>query len=568
MLVLCALWAILGLVRAAALWGPDAGPLQLADSLWPVLPPLALAGLALLLAGNGRAESGQDEDRMAAVRAEAEALDAVLTRIGETLQAVQQQLAAGAGAEAAALAGQAAAARDGVDRMAAVLPELARGAAALQGGLEGLGEQAQGRLGAAEALLQRVQAWQEEAVARADASVAALAGHYARIDEAARESTAALAKRSYALDAAVDGVLGRVETVMGEVEARLTATLARIDAGLDGAGRQLTLLGEEGVRLFSQRLDALIETSREMEARLAGHGGAADALQQRLADGVVTAEGMAVALQGVSATLAGLEGQGERMAGQVAALAARLAGELEGCEAAVTRFADGLAVLEAGQSRLLDAASASAGTLAGAAGGLEAAEARLAALATALAGQFDAASTTLAELETVAERATAGSQRVAEAAAARMMGLVDVVRQTEARVDEVEARFVKRERSTLAEDAGRLMAGLSDTVGEMARLLQLEVPEEQWRLWLRGDRSALPAVVRPLLDMDDQRRLRRHVEHDQLFRGEALRFLDQFEMMIGRLLADRDGDALAATMLSSDLGKLYIRLAEAAGRIV
>jgi len=148
-----------------------------------------------------------------------------------------------------------------------------------------------------------------------------------------------------------------------------------------------------------------------------------------------------------------------------------------------------------------------------------------------------------------------------------LMGLVEVLGQTEARVDEVEARFARRERSTLARDASRLMAGLSANVGEMAHLLQMEVPEAQWRDWLRGDRSALPAVVRPLLAPEDQRLVRRHIEHDPAFRVEALRFLDQFEVLIARLLGDREGDGLAAVMMSADIGKLYIRVAEAAGRL-
>jgi hypothetical protein len=575
-LVLCAGWAGLGGLRAAMLWVPGPSPLLLVDALWPILPPLVLAGLAVLISG-GRVEPVSDEDLvlLAGMRAEAETLEAVLTRVGEQLQAVQLQAASGLGIEAQTLAGQveslgvqAAAARESAESVAKVLPGLEQGVEAVRTGLAGLGEAAQGQLAAAEALLQRVAAWHKDASGRADAAMAALAGQFVRIDEASRDSTAAMAKRSYALDAAVDGVLGRVEMVMGEVDARVNAVLARIDGGLDGAGRQLTLLGDEGVRLFSQRLDALIGMSRDMEARLAGHGEVADALQARLVDGVATAEAMAGALAGLQESLAGLEGRGDSMAGQVTALAARLAGELEKCEAAVAGFGAGMAALEAGQLRLQAAASGSAEAMAGAAARLEVAEGRLAALANALAGQFAAASTSLVELETAAARATAGSQRVAEAAAARMMGLVDVVRQTEARIDEVEARFVQRERSSLAGDATRLMNGLSASVGEMAHLLQLEVPEEAWRAWLRGDRSALPAVVRPLLDLDDQRRLQRHMAHDPAFRGEALRFLDQFEGMIGRLLGDRDGDALGATMLSSDLGKLYIRLAEAAGRIV
>ena len=580
-------WAGMGVARAALLWAPGAGTLALIEALWPVLPPLALAGLALLLAGGPDPEPASEDEaaRLAGVRAEAEQLDAALDRLETRLTGIRQQAAALVAADSGevralearsealavvvtTLATQGAEAREGATALADVLPQLEAGVAGIRSGLLTLGEDSSSQLRAAEALLQRVQAWHAEASARADAAVAALASHHARIDEASRESTAAIAKRSYALDAAVDGVLGRVETVMAEVGQQLDATLARIDSGLDGAGRQLTLLGEEGVRLFSQRLDALIDSSRTLESRLADHGRAADALQAALAQGVETAGAITSPLESASAILAALDAQGDAMRDRMAALTTQLVASLEACESALARFDAGAEALEAGRLRLVETVSGTVGTLAEASATQDAAEARLAALATAMAGQFEAASAALADMEAAASRATAGSQRAAEAAVGRMLGLVEAVSQTEARIGEVETRFAQRERGTLARDASRLLSGLSAHVGEMAHLLQLDVPEEHWRNWLRGDRSALPGVVRPLLEADDQRRLRRHIEHDPAFRTESLRFLDQFEALIGRLLGDRDGEGLAATILSSDIGKLYVRLAEAAGRIV
>ncbi|GGI92681.1 hypothetical protein GCM10007973_31270 [Polymorphobacter multimanifer] len=93
------------------------------------------------------------------------------------------------------------------------------------------------------------------------------------------------------------------------------------------------------------------------------------------------------------------------------------------------------------------------------------------------------------------------------------------------------------------------------------------MPEAVWQAWLRGDRTALPRSVRALLGEADQRMLARHLAHDPAFRTAALRFLDGFEAMVARLLGDRDGEALAATMLSGDFGALYVRLGEAAGRL-
>gem|GEM_PF-6708014 len=565
------------------------GPLLLVEALLPVLPPLALAALVFVLGGglSGARVSEQalegEEARLAAVRVEAEALAETLAQIESRLAVIRQETGALAltasdqaaelsnkaealAISAAMLVDNAGAANQSAGALTEVLTPLRAGIADLRTGFHTMAEDSAVQLRAAEALLERVHSWHNEASIRADAAIAGLAGQFNRIEEASKTSTTAMAKRSYALDAAVDGVLARTETVMDAVNERLTGTLERLDAGLDGAGRQLTLMGEEGMRLFSQRLDALIETSREMEARLAGHGSAAEGLEARLASSVETAQGLSAPMAAAAGTLDSLEAQGAALTDRITGLACELETRLASCEASVERFSAGAEALEASQARLADATADTAATLASAASGLDEGEARLAALAGALVSQFSAAKATLLDLDAAAARATDTGQRAAEGVAGRMLGLVDTIGQTEARIDEVEVRFQRRETGTLARDANRLMAGLSSSIGELAQLLQINVPEMDWRHWLRGDRSALPTLLAPLLDQDDQNRIRRHVLHDPAFRAETLRFVEQFEALIARLLGDRDGDGLAATMLSADIGKLYIRLADAAGR--
>ena len=45
------------------------------------------------------------------------------------------------------------------------------------------------------------------------------------------------------------------------------------------------------------------------------------------------------------------------------------------------------------------------------------------------------------------------------------------------------------------------------------------------------------------------------------------RYVHDFESMIRRILADRDGSPLAITILSGDMGKLYVALAQAIERL-
>jgi chromosome segregation ATPase len=581
------LWALLAGVEAAQSLPPAPGLPGLLSVLLAILPGLVVAGLALAFMPSNEAAPMPLEDpvaRFAAARSDAEALEASLVSLEPRLAAIAAQVSQlaqtthdeitglASGAEALARHGNLLAtageqARTVTEALGGALSPLATSVETIRTSVTVIGEDAGVQLRAVEAMLARVHSQNSEAASHADAAIAALASHFTRLDDASKESTAAIAKRVYALDAAVDGVLARADSSVAGIAEQLIAALSRLDTGLDGAGRQLTLLGDEGVRLFGQRLDALVEVSKQLDTRLQSHDTALDSLQGRLTGSVEASQALAAPLAAATQSVASLDAGQQRLLGNAADLAAQFAARFAECEAALARFTDAAQTLDAHGLRLGQSTDVATANLSAAAAALDAGDARLGALAATLVGQFSAARTVLTDLEAAAQSATSSGQRAAEQATARLLGLVEAIGQTEARIDAVETRFALRERNTLARDASGLMASLSANIGDLAQLLDLEVAEADWRNWLRGDRSVLPALIRPLLDNENQRRISRHIVHDPAFRSEATRFLDQFEQLLARLLGDRDGDSLAAVMLSADIGKLYIRLADAAGRI-
>ena len=56
-------------------------------------------------------------------------------------------------------------------------------------------------------------------------------------------------------------------------------------------------------------------------------------------------------------------------------------------------------------------------------------------------------------------------------------------------------------------------------------------------------------------------------EEDGDFRETVNRYIHDFEAMLRSVLSTRDGHALAVTLLSSDMGKLYVALAQAIERL-
>jgi hypothetical protein len=69
-----------------------------------------------------------------------------------------------------------------------------------------------------------------------------------------------------------------------------------------------------------------------------------------------------------------------------------------------------------------------------------------------------------------------------------------------------------------------------------------------------------------LLGGGEDRAIRAHYEADSEFQASVNRYVHDFEAMLRRVLAERDGGAMAVTLMSSDMGKLYASLAQAVER--
>lgn len=808
---------------------------ELAAIVLALLPPLGL-GLVVtaMLPGSGRnLELTETETRLDTARALVTELQEQLGRVDTLLAASAARtadLAASAGAMLPGLGGSAAALEESVARVVssgeatraiadgfmAALPSLSRTIGEVDATLRSVGTDSAVQLRAVETMMASVQARNREAGSDADAAIANMTGLLTRIDEASVRSTAALSKRAYALDAAVDGVLERTTAAVDGIHERVTAQLEALHAALEGAGRQLTIFGDDGARLFNQRLDLLLQTSDQItnrfdghlagsarlqttiddvlqglegrfagvderiaeseatlhasaearlaafEARFAGVGDAGtaaiDAIDERImANDVAARAAIAARLAELEAQLATLRVSGTAAAGEVAArvaevdatlretaadrlaelearvsdvraagaaaagdVAARVA-EIEvgvraaaaerltalehglselgvtgaatlglietrvvGIEAAVAGLVAPLAASQASIRALGDDADevgakvaaaddrvaerlvASRAAMAALEGEAErlfvsvtalgssvsegselvgAAATRLAAereavvtLARDLEGHFDTARAALAEIqegsaaaahaataglgtelgriaeaadtaaaamratlarvvdhavvaldkaavagaetafgapvraqlaaiETATNRAAAAGHETASRLASQMLSLVETVSVVESRVGEVETVMHVRARDSMAARSMRIIEQLNAGSVEVAQMLALAVPDDDWAAYLKGDRSVFARAVTPQLDRETSRRMTRLFQHDATFRAEATHYVGLFEGLIERLLGDRDGEALAATMLSSDVGKIYVALAEASERL-
>lgn len=173
----------------------------------------------------------------------------------------------------------------------------------------------------------------------------------------------------------------------------------------------------------------------------------------------------------------------------------------------------------------------------------------------------------IAAIEETSTRAAAAAQAAAERVTQRLVGLAETVAVVEARIDEADTRYDVRLREDLARRSASIIESLNSTSVDIAKLLAVDVGDREWDAYLKGDRSIFARRTVRLIDGGTARAIQRHFKHDPAFREQATRYIDEFETLMRRVLPDREGKALAVTLLSSDVGKLYVALAQAIERL-
>ena len=91
--------------------------------------------------------------------------------------------------------------------------------------------------------------------------------------------------------------------------------------------------------------------------------------------------------------------------------------------------------------------------------------------------------------------------------------------------------------------------------------------DSAWASYLRGDRGIFTRRAVRLIDNGEAREIAELYDEDPDFREHANRYIHDFEALLRNLLSTRDGNAISVTLLSSDMGKLYVAMAQALERL-
>ena len=173
----------------------------------------------------------------------------------------------------------------------------------------------------------------------------------------------------------------------------------------------------------------------------------------------------------------------------------------------------------------------------------------------------------LAEIAAAAQRATSVARQASERLTRQLLVIGETAAAIEDRIAEDQAQREEKAAENLTRRVSLLIEALNSTAIDVNKILSNEVADTAWAAYLKGDRGVFTRRAVRLLDSGEAREVQRYYEEEPDFRDQVNRYIHDFESMLRRVLADRDGGTLGVTLLSSDMGKLYVALAQAVERL-
>lgn len=426
------------------------------------------------------------------------------------------------------------------------------------------------RVAAFEASIESLRQLQRDHAARLLAECDAVHDRVAAFSEAMRET----GDESHHNALRVGDALGALNARLEESRKVLVGTDAEIARVTEGAVRVLELIRASSDRTAKDIPDAVRKAEQalaglEHRVEMLGHnlGGAGDA-GRALADSVDASRD---ALTAAHAELDVLADAVREHAAKSETLSTALTQALtEAREGGAALLSDTEARLTPAFARLAEAARSSSHALRDTADReIEAASQRLeqAAGATIAKIMQGRAAELVARLEQAIDHATDASRDSAMAMRDQLAKVDELAGNLESRVARARERAVEQVDNDFARRAALITESLNSNAIDIAKALSSDVSETAWASYLRGDRGIFTRRAVSLLEHGEARAIHQLYETEPEFREHVNRYVHDFEAMLRQMLSTRDGNSLGVTLLSSDMGKLYVALAQGIERL-
>ena len=100
----------------------------------------------------------------------------------------------------------------------------------------------------------------------------------------------------------------------------------------------------------------------------------------------------------------------------------------------------------------------------------------------------------------------------------------------------------------------------------IASSFSMEISEKSWASYQKNDEYIFNRRTLKLLGKRDLRKIAELYNNDDSFKELTSRYLNDFEGMLRKILSTSEGHSIGITLLSSDIGRLYVILDKAIRR--
>lgn len=169
----------------------------------------------------------------------------------------------------------------------------------------------------------------------------------------------------------------------------------------------------------------------------------------------------------------------------------------------------------------------------------------------------------LRDVETVAAKAVDSARSASDRLTQQMITLGQTASALEAHIEQTNKEQREKDSEAFAKRVALLIDSMHSAAIDVGKILSDEFDDKAWGAYLKGNRGIFTSRAVRLIGGSETRAIRSHYDSDPEFQRSVNRYVADFEAMLRRVLAERDGGMIAVTLMSSDMGKLYAALAQA-----
>ncbi|GAB5488385.1 MAG: hypothetical protein Pars2KO_19550 [Parasphingorhabdus sp.] len=171
------------------------------------------------------------------------------------------------------------------------------------------------------------------------------------------------------------------------------------------------------------------------------------------------------------------------------------------------------------------------------------------------------------KLEQAVANAVATTESTAGHLADQLNSIEEMTTQLEQRILFAKEKAEQSSEENFTRRVALLTESLNSIAIDVSKILSNDVTDTEWAAYLKGDRGIFTRRAVRLLDSGEVREILTQYDANDEFREHVNRYIHDFEAMLRGVLSTRDGSAISVTLLSSDIGKLYVALAQAIERL-